>query len=167
LADRCFVKRGGENSRAFILVGQLDDAEQPVAESPIPALHQLGQGAGVAFVKHPSREPPNHRADRDANTGGEQAKPQPARAVPQAVGEKQDEIRAEQPGRSEAHCHRRLDTPQPTLHQGELLMQLIREVFAGKLFLAAHVDKQIKVCGSLVIHRPNAMRNLPLGVIRG
>ncbi len=82
LANRRLVKRGGENGRAFFLVGQLDDAEQPVAESPIPPLHQLGQGARVAFVEHPSREPPNHRGDRDANTGGEQAKPQPARAVP-------------------------------------------------------------------------------------
>ncbi|MDC0319111.1 hypothetical protein OAM02_00800 [Verrucomicrobia bacterium] len=82
LADRRLVKRGGENGRAFFLVGQLDDAEQPVAESPVPPLDQLGQGARVAFVEHPSREPPNHRGNRDTNTGSEQAKPQPARAVP-------------------------------------------------------------------------------------
>ena len=82
LANRSLVKRGGKNGRAFFLVGQLDDAEQPVAEAPVPPLHQLGQGARISFVEHPSREPPNHRGGRGTHTGGEQAKPQPARAVP-------------------------------------------------------------------------------------
>ena len=139
LTDRRAIKGGRENSRPFFLISQLDDAEQAVAQPALTPLHQASERARVALIEHPAGRPPNHRPHGDADTAGQQPQPKPARAVPQAVGKKQNQIGAEQPGGREAHRHGGFHLPKTPLHHGELLSQLVGKIVSGKFFLRVHV----------------------------
>ena len=138
LADGGVIEGGGEIGQMLRFVGQLDDAQQPVAQAAVFFLHQSGQGPHVAAAPNPVARPGQEGRRGPGESAEENEDPQPDGRFPEPVGHKNREHGKQEAGGDAADGRRGLDAPEALLDPFKLPAQPFGQVHQRVVLVLRH-----------------------------